>query len=26
VTFRHHFTHVMKTPPSVYRRTFRTTA
>ena len=26
VTFRHHFTRVMKTPPSVYRRTFRTTA
>jgi len=26
VTFRHHFTRAMKTPPSVYRRTFRTTA
>lgn len=24
VTFRHHFTRVMKTPPSAYRRTFRT--
>jgi AraC family transcriptional activator FtrA len=26
VTFRHHFTRVMKTPPSAYRRTFRATA
>lgn len=26
VTFRHHFTRAMKTSPSAYRRTFRTTA
>jgi AraC family transcriptional activator FtrA len=26
VTFRHHFTRAMKTSPSAYRRTFRTTS